>query len=137
MVAIAILPCIIDDGDVRRPYPGEATHFYGAYRKDPEGFSEHVVDFYCMDAGQGYQKDRYLVVFWLENDGPYPYVAMNALGMLHCRGETPKAYLDAVLAETDSFSAADHLVSYESLPTPVQCQIQHECRQYVDQPVTA
>lgn len=138
MDAIDALPCIIDDGDVRRPYPGESTQFYGAYLKDAEGLSEHVVDFYCMDLGYGYYNDRYMVVFRLESDGPYPSVCMTAFGMFTEKGEMQKSDLDVALeGRSKSFATAYHIVPYESLPEPVQRQIQHECRQYAHQPVTA
>jgi hypothetical protein len=65
MTVIDILPCVLEEGNVRRPYPGEPIQFYGAYQKDSEGLSQHIVDFYCMDAGPQFPNDRYSAAFLL------------------------------------------------------------------------
>ena len=134
---IDILQCVLEDGSVRRPYPGEPTQFNGAYRQDSEGHSQHIVDFYCMDLGFGYHNNRYMVIFGVENEGPYHFVSLTPFGTLTRTGEMQTSDLGAVLAGKGRTIAVYHFVPYGYLPEPVQRQIQHECRQYVSQPETA
>lgn len=139
MTTIDILPCVLEDGNVRRPYQDERTQFYGAYQKDADGLSTHIVDFYCMDAGPEFPNDRYSAAFFTsvsfkEGDNTIPYMAMNSLGMYY-HGEIQRDYLNAVMEGVHS--DIDRIVPYESLPDLVRYKIRSECLGYIDQPITA
>ena len=138
MTPIDILPCVLEEGNVRRPYPGEAPEFYGAHLKDADGLSEHVVDFYCMDEGSGMPDERYTMVLWLESDDKMPnFIVFNALGAIQYCGDMHKNYRDIHLTADGSVSVDKRVVAYDSLPDPVQRQIRLECLRHVEQPVTA
>lgn len=138
MTPIDILPCVLEDGNVRRPYPGESTQFYGAYQKDADGLSTHIVDFYCMVTASDTEiHNQYTAVFFNsvsleETDGSFPYVAMYLLGV-YGHGKMPKSYLNAVLSGANP--DIDRIVAYESLPEMVRYKIRDECLGYIDQPV--
>lgn len=136
MSAIEILPCVLEDGNVRRPHPGEATQFYGAYQKEGDGLSAHIVDFYCMVTVAATEIDnQYTAAFFTatslaESKGTFPYVAMNPIGVYY-HGEMPQSYLNAVLS--GAHPDIDRIVAYESLPELVRYKIRSECLGYVDQ----
>ncbi len=138
MTPIDILPCVLEDGNVRRPYPGESIQFYGAYQKDADGLSTHIVDFVCMvTVASGEIHNKYTAVFLPdvsleESDGTCPYVAMNPIGAYY-HGKMPQSYLNAVLSGANS--DIDLIVAYESLPEMVRYKIRDECLGYIDQPV--
>jgi hypothetical protein len=138
MTPIDILPCVLEDGNVRRPYPGEATQFYGAYQKDADGLSTHIVDFFCICSDTEIH-NRYTAVFLPdvsleESDGTFPYVAMGPRGVYY-HSKMSQCCLNAVLGGANL--DIEHIVAYESLPEWVQYKIRDECLGYIDQPVAA
>lgn len=115
MTAVDILPCFVEEGNnVRRPYPGEPTQFYGAYQKDSEGLHQHIVDFYCTDAGPEYQNDRYSAVFFISGSS----------------GEIQRDNLNAV--QTGIQPDIERIVQYESLPESARLKIISQCLGYVE-----
>ena len=128
MDAIEILPCVIDNGNVRRPYPEELTQFDGAYpeeraqfyrvyQKNHGGLSLHVIDFYCLEDRS---ENTYKLVLWVEDDDMLPsYITLNSSGVVLSCGELQKNFRDMY---TDK-----RFMLYESLPMTIQHAIRREC----------